>query len=118
MSIVHEAICDGCGKREPARLPGADCNSDPRYWEAYRHPVGWILLWENQSEYAGATPVEGYCTRSCAVLKDQSTAPQRLGDFVADFFGTVVAVGCCHCAGTGRDGKDRCEHCGGTGRKE
>ena len=67
MSIVHEAICDGCGKREPARHPAGA--SEDLIWEMSEHPEGWFLvaltgnlgtIWRGK--------VQGYCSRRCVAL--------------------------------------------------
>ena len=64
MTIVHEAVCDGCGKREPAR------NADPRHWEVMSHPAGWLLLVASALDTIDGVPdvVRSYCSAHCVGL--------------------------------------------------
>ena len=60
--IVHEAVCAGCGKREPARY--SDQAGTP--WEVMAHPDGWLLIIPSDRSNVGPlTPIEAYCSRDC-----------------------------------------------------
>ena len=65
MSIVHEAVCDGCGKRKPARYPDG---SGPLYWAMSEHPEGWFLLVIAGSPHHVQPITQGYCSRRCVAL--------------------------------------------------
>ena len=71
MSIVHEAKCDGCGKRALARLSG------PRdLWEAYSHPLGWVLVMPTRVDHNLPVDLEAFCSKACIVRSPATdTAP-------------------------------------------
>lgn len=73
MSIAHEAVCDGCGKRAPARYPPHHGigNTNSVAWETMEYPEGWFLVVVSDEGIIpqGNYPfIQGYCSRRCVAL--------------------------------------------------
>ena len=65
MSIVHEAVCDGCGKREPAKYPR---DGYTHWWQMASHPAGWFLVLIAEADREMTAQYQGYCSRRCVAL--------------------------------------------------
>jgi hypothetical protein len=86
MSIVHEAVCDGCGKRESATYPFMVARDITLVmWETMEHPEGWFLVAIAGADESGTIKrVQGYCSRRCVALGEDVARPVHHERVAAD----------------------------------